>query len=360
MPYLIAAPDILAAAAADVARIGSSLSEANSAANAATTGMIAAGGDEVSVAIASLFSRHGRAFQALSAQAAAHHSQFAETLNACAGTYASTEAANALPLQLNSVPVPNIAVSVGGLTFRSGSATATSYLFPDIAIAIGANSSAQALLPGDIAIAIGSNSSAQASEGYRPFFNHAFAIGTNSSAEAVYGRHNTAIALGTNSGAVASANNHELACAVGTNSFADTYSGTFAAAFGPDSTATNDRGHLSMACAVGTHNLADVHNGTLNTAVALGAHNTAYAGGGNLDLACVLGAGSTASAGGTHIYPPVHGSFDVAFVLGAGSTAVAGASPTTAGNSDLAAAVGNMLDAAAVGANRLVDIAFQP
>jgi hypothetical protein len=78
MSYLIAAPDMLGAAAADVAGIGSSLSEANAAAAASTTTVIAAAEDEVSAAIASLFSGHGQAFQALSAQAAAFHSQFGQ------------------------------------------------------------------------------------------------------------------------------------------------------------------------------------------------------------------------------------------------------------------------------------------
>ena len=95
MSFLVAAPDTLAASAADLAAIGSSLSEANVAATASTTGLIAAGGDEVSAAIASLFSSHGKAFQALSAQAAAFHDQFVQALKAGAGAYASTEAANA-------------------------------------------------------------------------------------------------------------------------------------------------------------------------------------------------------------------------------------------------------------------------
>ena len=42
MSYVIAAPDMLAAAAADVAGIGSSLSAANAAAAAPTTGVLAA------------------------------------------------------------------------------------------------------------------------------------------------------------------------------------------------------------------------------------------------------------------------------------------------------------------------------
>ena len=54
MSYVITVPDTLAAAAADLAGIGSSLNEANSAAAAQTTGLIAAAEDEVSAAIASL------------------------------------------------------------------------------------------------------------------------------------------------------------------------------------------------------------------------------------------------------------------------------------------------------------------
>jgi hypothetical protein len=147
MPYVIAAPDMLAAGAADVAGIGSSLSEANGAAAASTTRVIAAGSDEVSAAIASVFSVHGKAFQALSAQAAAFHSQFVQAFDAGAGAYAGTEAANAGPLQTlaQDLPVPNVAVSVGGFTLlRLGSATASSEPFSGgIAIAFGANSDAR-------------------------------------------------------------------------------------------------------------------------------------------------------------------------------------------------------------------------
>jgi hypothetical protein len=76
MSYLSATPDMLATAATNVAGIGSSLNVANAAAAAPTTGLIAAGADEVSAAIASLMSSHGRAYQTLSAQAAAFHTQF--------------------------------------------------------------------------------------------------------------------------------------------------------------------------------------------------------------------------------------------------------------------------------------------
>ena len=78
MSYVIAAPEMLAAVAADAAGIGSSLSAANSVAAARTTAVMAAAEDEVSAAIAELFSGHGQRFQALSAQAAAFHNQFVQ------------------------------------------------------------------------------------------------------------------------------------------------------------------------------------------------------------------------------------------------------------------------------------------
>ncbi|MGA9675278.1 MAG: PE family protein, partial [Mycobacterium sp.] len=99
MSYVIAVPEMMAAAAGDLANIGSSLSEANAAAAASTTGVLAAGEDEVSAAIAALFSAHGQGFQALSAQAAAFHAQFVQALNGAGGAYGAAEAANASPLQ---------------------------------------------------------------------------------------------------------------------------------------------------------------------------------------------------------------------------------------------------------------------
>ena len=101
MSYLIAVPDMLAAAVADVAGIGSSLSRANGAAVAPTTGIVVAAEDEVSATIAAVFSAHGQGFQALSAQAAAFHDQFVQALTAGAGSYVSTEAANVAALTAN-------------------------------------------------------------------------------------------------------------------------------------------------------------------------------------------------------------------------------------------------------------------
>ena len=109
MSYVIAAPDMLAASAADVAGIGSSLSEAHAAAAASTTRVIVAAGDEVSAAIASLFSSHGQQFQAISAQAAAFQEQFVQALTAGARSYVSAEAAN-----VAAFTAPTIGLVMGG------------------------------------------------------------------------------------------------------------------------------------------------------------------------------------------------------------------------------------------------------
>ena len=95
MSYVIAAPETLAAATADIAGIGTALSDANLTAVAPTTGALAAGADEVSAAITALFNAHAKEFQALSSQAEAFHAQFVQALAAGAGSYASAEAGNA-------------------------------------------------------------------------------------------------------------------------------------------------------------------------------------------------------------------------------------------------------------------------
>jgi hypothetical protein len=94
MSYVIAAPEIMTSAATDLATIGSNLSAANAAAAAPTTGILAAAQDEVSAAIAAVFSAHGQGFQALGAQAAAFEDQFVQALTASARSYVSAEAAN--------------------------------------------------------------------------------------------------------------------------------------------------------------------------------------------------------------------------------------------------------------------------
>jgi PE family len=96
---LVVAPELLESAAANVQSIGSALDAAHAAAAVPTTGIAAAGADEVSAAVTALFARYGQEFQALSAQASALHQQFVQTLSAGAGSYLAAEAANVSPLQ---------------------------------------------------------------------------------------------------------------------------------------------------------------------------------------------------------------------------------------------------------------------
>ncbi|BBX73930.1 hypothetical protein MSHI_18360 [Mycobacterium shinjukuense] len=110
MSYVIAAPDLVAAAASELAGIGATLSTANAAAAFPTTGILAAGADEVSAAIAALFGAHGQAYQALSAQAAQFHTQFVQSLQAGAGAYASAETTNVEQQLLNAINAPTQAL----------------------------------------------------------------------------------------------------------------------------------------------------------------------------------------------------------------------------------------------------------
>ncbi|OBI20874.1 lipase [Mycobacterium sp. E2327] len=90
----------MSAAATDVASIGSVVATANRGVAGATTEVLAAAEDEVSAAIAAVFSAHGQGYQALSSQAAAYHNWFVQALSGASGAYAAAEAANASPLAL--------------------------------------------------------------------------------------------------------------------------------------------------------------------------------------------------------------------------------------------------------------------
>ncbi|MGV7552391.1 PE family protein, partial [Mycobacterium kansasii] len=79
--------------------VGSAVNAASAAAAASTTGVVAAGADEVSGAIAAVFGAHAQGYQTLSRQAAAFHAQFVRALSTGADLYAAAEAANVSPLQ---------------------------------------------------------------------------------------------------------------------------------------------------------------------------------------------------------------------------------------------------------------------
>ena len=100
MSLVIAAPELMANTAVDLANIGSTLDAAHMAAAIPTAAVVPAAADEVSVSIAHLFSLHAQDYQALAGQAAAFHEQFVQRLTSSAAAYANTEAANVTFLQL--------------------------------------------------------------------------------------------------------------------------------------------------------------------------------------------------------------------------------------------------------------------
>jgi hypothetical protein len=93
MTYVLMQPQAMAAAAADVAGIGSAINEANATAAGRTTGVLAAGADEVSAAIATLLNSYAQEYQAVIRRAGAVHNEFAQLLAAADNAYAETEAA---------------------------------------------------------------------------------------------------------------------------------------------------------------------------------------------------------------------------------------------------------------------------
>ena len=100
MSFVNATPEYVASAASDLAKIGSAIEYANSAASGATSAVEAAGADAVSTSISQLFGAHAAAYQAISSQAALFHQQFVQLMSGGATEYASTEAANAAPLDI--------------------------------------------------------------------------------------------------------------------------------------------------------------------------------------------------------------------------------------------------------------------
>lgn len=98
MSFVIASPELISAAATDLARIQNLISEANLAAALPTTSVLPAAQDEISAAISALFGNHAQQYQAIGEQASNLHSQFVHLIAAGAGSYASAEAVNASPL----------------------------------------------------------------------------------------------------------------------------------------------------------------------------------------------------------------------------------------------------------------------
>ena len=96
MSFVTTQPEALTSAAGTLQGIGASMCAQNAAAAAPTTGVIPAAADEVSALTAAQFAAHAQMYQAISAQAAAIHEMFVNTLGISAGSYAATEVANAI------------------------------------------------------------------------------------------------------------------------------------------------------------------------------------------------------------------------------------------------------------------------
>ncbi len=95
MTFVTTQPEMLAEAAGQLQGIGAAMTGQNETIAAPTTGVIPAAADEVSALTAAVFVNHAQTYQAVSAQAAAIHEMFVQMLSASAGSYATTEAANA-------------------------------------------------------------------------------------------------------------------------------------------------------------------------------------------------------------------------------------------------------------------------
>lgn len=307
MSFVIATPDVLTAAATDLAAIDSALDAAGTAVADRTTSILAAGADEVSTAISAMFSDFGQGYQEVGRQATLFYDRFVRTLNLAGNAYTVAEAANAYSVQqlLRSLPAPaastpvqglldilgNSALSVSGITvFQTGSARAFAGT-GSISIALGANSSATA--PGvlSVAAAIGNNSIATVVESS---LNAAIVLGANSSASAGHGLGNTALVIGN--GSLASAGLYSAVSGVGYGNFNNA-----AVLFADNSVARAVAGDFNDATVLGgTGNTAFAETGKHNVAtVILGAGNTAYTQSGERNLSTViLGTGNFAGASG--------------------------------------------------------------
>ncbi|WP_281280108.1 PE family protein [Mycobacterium pseudokansasii] len=121
-------PDVMNAAAGNLAEIGSAMSAANAAAAPPTTGLVAMAADQVSAAVTAVFATHAQDYQALSAKMVAVHDQFVRTLSNGAGAYLGAEIANAEQNLLNAVNGPALSLlghPLLGTVAGSGAAAAT-------------------------------------------------------------------------------------------------------------------------------------------------------------------------------------------------------------------------------------------
>lgn len=96
MSLVVAQPVSLAKAAREVYGAGSALAVCNAAAVTSAPGVVPAATDEVFAPTAAQIAMHARMYQPVSARAASVREVFTTTLAISAGSYAATEAVNAI------------------------------------------------------------------------------------------------------------------------------------------------------------------------------------------------------------------------------------------------------------------------
>ena len=99
MSWFVAGPEAMAAAASNLADIGSTIAESNTAAAQQTQEVPASAADQVSAAIATFWNAHAQGYQNISAQMSAFHDQFVRALASGSSSYANTETAAAALLR---------------------------------------------------------------------------------------------------------------------------------------------------------------------------------------------------------------------------------------------------------------------
>ncbi|MCV7028706.1 PE family protein [Mycobacterium sherrisii] len=96
MSFVTAQPEALTEAAGALRAIGDGLAAQNAAVAVPTTEVIPAAADQVSILTAAQFAAHAQLYQQVSAQAMVIHEMFVSALAFSSGSYAATEAANAI------------------------------------------------------------------------------------------------------------------------------------------------------------------------------------------------------------------------------------------------------------------------
>ncbi|WP_459758565.1 PE family protein, partial [Mycobacterium riyadhense] len=94
MSFVNVAPEMVATAATELTSIGSTVGAATAAVAVPTTGVMAAATDEVSAALAALFTEYGQQFQTVAAQMAASYQQFTRNVMASVNAYTAAETTN--------------------------------------------------------------------------------------------------------------------------------------------------------------------------------------------------------------------------------------------------------------------------